>query len=78
MGLLRTVRDCVYGMAVGDALGVPYEFMPCGSFTCNGMTGHLQNAVQATKYRMQIKKATRLSGLAFTMVETRGIEPLTS
>lgn len=52
MGLLRTVRDCVYGMAVGDALGVPYEFMPCGSFTCNGMTGQLQNAVQATKYRM--------------------------
>ena len=24
------------------------------------------------------KKATRLSGLVFTMVETRGIEPLTS
>ena len=24
------------------------------------------------------KKATQLSGLAFTMVETRGIEPLTS
>ena len=32
MGLLRTVRDCVYGMAVGDALGVPYEFRPRGSF----------------------------------------------
>ncbi len=42
MGLLRTVRDCVYGMAVVDALGVPYEFMPRGSFTCNDMTGHLQ------------------------------------
>ena len=27
---------------------------------------------------LQNKKATRLSGLAFTMVETRGIEPLTS
>lgn len=34
MGLLRTVMDYVYGMAVGDALGVPFEFMPRGSFTC--------------------------------------------
>ena len=42
MGLPRTVRDCVYGMAVGDALGVPYEFMPRGSLTRNDMTGHLQ------------------------------------
>ena len=25
-----------------------------------------------------LKKATRLRGLTFTMVETRGIEPLTS
>lgn len=39
MGLLRTVRDCVYGMAVGDALGVPYEFRPRGSFTCTDMVG---------------------------------------
>lgn len=42
MGLLRTVRDCVYGMAVGDALGVTYELMPRGSFTRDDMTGHLQ------------------------------------
>lgn len=42
MGLLRTVRDCVYDMAMGDALGVPYEFMPRGSFTRNDMTGQLQ------------------------------------
>ena len=26
MKLNRTLRDCVYGMAVGDALGVPFEF----------------------------------------------------
>lgn len=32
--LSRTVRDCAYGMAVGDALGVPYEFKPRGSFEC--------------------------------------------
>jgi len=46
MGLLRTVRDCVYDMAVGDAVGVPYEFKPRGSFTRN------DNAVRTTKYRM--------------------------
>ena len=22
----RTIKDCVYGLAVGDALGVPFEF----------------------------------------------------
>lgn len=37
MGILRT---CVYGAAIGDAIGVPYEFMPRGSFRCDGMTGH--------------------------------------
>lgn len=42
MGLLRTVRDCVYDIAVGDAVGVPYEFMPRGRFIRNDMTGHLQ------------------------------------
>lgn len=35
-----TLRDAVYGAAVGDALGVPYEFMPRGSFECEGMTGY--------------------------------------
>ncbi len=34
-----TLRDCVYGMAVGDALGVPYEFMERGSFECTDMVG---------------------------------------
>lgn len=34
------LRDCLYGQAVGDALGVPYEFRARGSFTCTGMTGH--------------------------------------
>lgn len=28
MKLNRTLSDCVYGMAVGDALGVPFEFKP--------------------------------------------------
>ena len=34
------LRDAIYGLAVGDALGVPYEFRPRGSFACMGMVGH--------------------------------------
>ena len=37
---MPTLRDAIYGLAVGDALGVPYEFRPRGSFTCTGMVGH--------------------------------------
>lgn len=33
------LRGIVYGAAVGDALGVPYEFMRRGSFECTGMVG---------------------------------------
>ena len=33
------LRDCVYGQAVGDALGVPYEFKSRDSFECAGMDG---------------------------------------
>lgn len=42
MGDARRVpvlRDCVYGQAVGDALGVPYEFLTRGTFSCTGMAG---------------------------------------
>ena len=38
--MARTLRDCVYGQAVADALGVPYEFRPRGSFRCTDMIGH--------------------------------------
>ena len=34
----RTLRSAVYGAAVGDALGVPYEFCERGTFECLGMT----------------------------------------
>lgn len=37
---MRMLRDCVYGQAVADALGVPYEFRPRGTFRCEGMAGH--------------------------------------
>lgn len=32
-------KSVVYGAAVGDAFGVPYEFKARGSFTCTDMTG---------------------------------------
>lgn len=34
-----TMRSCIYGLAVGDALGVPYEFSVRGTFKCTGMVG---------------------------------------
>ncbi len=37
---MPTLRDAIYGLAVGDALGVPYEFRLRGSFACTGMVGH--------------------------------------
>ena len=37
--LARDVSDCVLGMAVGDALGVPFESRQRGTFRCEGMTG---------------------------------------
>lgn len=36
---MLTLRDCMYGQAVGDALGVPYEFKPRDAFECEGMVG---------------------------------------
>lgn len=38
--MATTLRDCVYGLAVGDALGVPYEFRGRDTFECSGMVGH--------------------------------------
>lgn len=31
------MRPCIYGLAVGDAVGVPYEFCERGTFKCTGM-----------------------------------------
>lgn len=38
--LTRSLRDAIWGAAVGDALGVPFEFLSRDSFTCTGMTGY--------------------------------------
>lgn len=34
------LRDAIYGLAVGDALGVPYEFNQRNSFKCIDMVGY--------------------------------------
>ena len=34
------LRVAVYGLAIGDAVGVPYEFKQRGSFRCAGMIGY--------------------------------------
>jgi len=36
----KKLRDAVYGLAIGDALGVPYEFKKRRTFECTGMTGY--------------------------------------
>lgn len=36
----KFMRELVYGSAVGDALGVPFEFRPRDTFECTGMTGY--------------------------------------
>lgn len=37
---MSKMRDAVLGLAIGDALGVPYEFKVRGSFTCTDMVGN--------------------------------------
>lgn len=35
----NTLKSAIYGLAVGDALGVPYEFKFRGAFECTDMIG---------------------------------------
>ncbi|MDO5118162.1 MAG: ADP-ribosylglycohydrolase family protein, partial [Eggerthellaceae bacterium] len=37
---MASLRDAVYGAAIGDALGVPFEFKVRDSFVCTDMVGH--------------------------------------
>lgn len=36
----KRLADAVFGLAIGDALGVPYEFKKRGAFECTEMTGY--------------------------------------
>lgn len=36
----EALKSAVYGFAVGDALGVPFEFWKRGTFKCNDMVGY--------------------------------------
>ena len=36
----QSLKAAVYGLGVADALGVPYEFLPRGSFKAVEMTGY--------------------------------------
>lgn len=37
---MSKLKDAIYGFAIGDALGVPYEFKERGTFNCQTMIGH--------------------------------------
>ena len=38
--MVDKLKDAIYGLAVGDAIGVPFEFMARGTFNCNDMIGN--------------------------------------
>lgn len=37
--MTKNLRDAIYGLAVADALGVPFEFKNRGTFCCTDMIG---------------------------------------
>lgn len=54
------MRSCIYGLAVGDALGVPYEFRERGTFECTNMVGGAtQGEVDAAIKRMDERNEGR-------------------
>ena len=38
--MVDKLKDAIYGLAVGDSIGVPFEFMARGTFNCNDMIGN--------------------------------------
>ncbi len=46
---MNKIRDILFGCAVGDALGVPFEFKRRGEFKCSGMSkGGAHNQLEGT------------------------------
>lgn len=37
---MNLMRSAIYGLAIGDALGVPFEFKARGTYTATDMTGY--------------------------------------
>lgn len=37
------LRDAIYGLAVGDAMGVPFESLMGGTYNCTAMVGYLSH-----------------------------------
>lgn len=37
---MSKLRSAIYGFAIGDALGVPYEFKERHTYNCTDMIGH--------------------------------------
>lgn len=68
------MRSCIYGLAVGDAFGVPYEFCERGTFECTDMVGdgtHGQHAGTAIRQSFSSRNASR-KGSAMTEYEPAG------
>lgn len=58
MATMVLMQTIIYGEAIGDALGVPYEFRERGTFTCTGMVGggaHRQPAGTVNEDDMRVR-----------------------
>ena len=55
------MRACIYGLAVGDALGVPYEFSGRGTFECTGMASAGTHGQPADTWSADTTKAMSIS-----------------
>ncbi|MCD8317316.1 MAG: ADP-ribosylglycohydrolase family protein, partial [Eggerthellaceae bacterium] len=50
MRMMAALRDAIYGLAVGDALGVPVEFKARGTYEINDMIGYGSHGLPAGTY----------------------------
>lgn len=61
---MNKLRDAIFGFAVGDALGVPYEFMKRGTFTCTDIEeqaqDHFERIVEQMKQTQKITEQLKV------------------